>query len=216
MGKNLKQQRRGKGSPKYRTSHKYPVNHDSKEGIVVDIIHSKGRKSPVAVVEHAGKRFFQLASKGIGIEKKVEVAELGNISEGTKIYDIETRPGSGGRMCRSPGTSATLIAREKNRCVILLPSKEKKVLSGKCKAVIGEVSGSGRTEKPFRKAGSRFYEMRALGKIYPRTSGVAMNPVDHPFGGSAKPGKHKTVSRHQPPGKKVGSISPKRTGKRKR
>jgi len=215
MGKNLRQQKRGKGSPKYRASHKYPISYDSKEGAVVEIIHSRGRKSPLAIIESAGKKFFQVASKGMRVGQKSKFTELRNIADGTKVHNIEVRPGSGGRMCRSPGTSAILITKEKDRCVILMPSKEKKILSPKCKAVIGEVSGSGRIEKPFRKAGSRFYALRALGKPYPRTSGVSMNPVDHPFGGSAKPGKHKTVSRHMPPGKKVGSISPKRVGKRK-
>ena len=215
MGKNLRQQKRGKGSPKYSASHRYSISHDPNKGTVVDIIHSSGRRSPIAVIESAGKKFLQLASKGMRIAQKTEAAKLENIPEGTKIYNIEVRPGSGGRMCRSPGASATLITKEKDKCVILLPSKKKKIISARCKAMIGEVSGSGRTEKPFRKAGSRFYAMKALGKPYPRTSGVVMNPVDHPFGGSAKPGKHKTVSRHQPPGKKVGSISPKRVGKRK-
>jgi large subunit ribosomal protein L2 len=215
MGKNLRQQRRGKGSPTYRASHKHALEYSSREGNVVDIIHSSGRKSPVAVIESDGKKFLQLAPKGMKIGQKSEFAELESIPEGTKIYNIEFRPGSGGRMCRSPGTSATLTAKEKGRCVILLPSKVKKVLSAKCKAMIGEVSGSGITDKPFRKAGSRFYTMKAFGRLYPRTSGVAMNAVDHPFGGKTKPGKHKTVSRNMPPGKKVGSISPRRTGKRK-
>ena len=216
MGKNLRQQRRGKGSSKYKASYKYPISYDSKEGAVVGIVRAQGRRSPVAVMESEGKKFFQLALKGMRIGQKSEFTELRNIPEGTKIHNIEVRPSSGGRMCRSPGSSATLITKERDKCVILLPSKEKKILSAKCKAVIGEVSGSGIAEKPFRKAGSRFYAMRALGKLYPRTSGVAMSSVDHPFGGSAKPGKHKTVSRHQPPGKKVGSISPRRVGKRKR
>ena len=102
-----------------------------------------------------------------------------------------------------------------DKTVILLPSKKKKIISSKCRAMIGVVAGSGRLEKPFKKAGAKYYKMRAFGKVYPRTSGVSMNAVDHPFGGKTKPGKHITVSRHMPPGKKVGSISPKRTGKRK-
>jgi large subunit ribosomal protein L2 len=215
MGKNLRQQRRGKASPRYKASYKSSLSYELKDGTVVDILHSKGRRSPVAVMESAGKKFLQLASKGIRVTQKVEAAKLENIPEGSKIYNIEIRPGSGGKICRSPGTSATLITKERGKCILLLPSKEKKILPSECRAMIGEVAGSGKTEKPFKKAGSRFYAMKALGKLYPRTSGVSMNPVDHPFGGSAKPGKHKTVSRSQPPGKKVGSISPKRVGKRK-
>jgi large subunit ribosomal protein L2 len=215
MGKNLRQQRRGKGLSRYRASPKTPISYDLNSGTVVDIIHSSGRRSPIAVIESAGRKFLQTATKGTGTADKMNSEKLENIPEGTRICNIELRPGSGGKICRSPGTSAILITKERGKCVILLPSKEKKVLTSECRAMVGEVSGSGKTEKPFKKAGSKFYSMKAFGKPYPRTSGVAMNAVDHPFGGSAKPGKHKTVSRHQPPGKKVGSISPKRVGKRK-
>ena len=70
--------------------------------------------------------------------------------------------------------------------------------------------------KPFMKAGTKYHIMKSLGKLYPKGSGVAMNAVDHPFGGSASPGKHKTVARDAPPGKKVGNIAAKRMGKTKR
>ena len=53
------------------------------------------------------------------------------------------------------------------------------------------------------------------GRLFPRTKGVGMNPVDHPFGGKTKPGTPKSVSRHAPLGAKDGSISPRRMGKRK-
>ena len=78
------------------------------------------------------------------------------------------------------------------------------------------MAAGGRKDKPFRKAGTKFYAMRTLNRMWPRVKGVAMNPVDHPFGGKTKPGKAKTVSRNMPPGKKVGSISARRMGKRKR
>jgi len=81
--------------------------------------------------------------------------------------------------------------------------------------MIGVPAGAGRTEKPWVKAGKKWHAMHARGKLYPQTKGVAMNPVDHPFGGKTKPGKPKTVSRHAPPDAKVGSISPKRTGRKK-
>ena len=84
-----------------------------------------------------------------------------------------------------------------------------------CRTYIDLFAGAGRSKKPFMKAGNKHHALRSRGKLYPRTSGVSMNAVDHPFGGSNL-GLHKTVSRHRPPGRKVGSISPKRTGKRKR
>lgn len=232
MGKNLRQQRRGRGSPRYRApSHRFlgevsysyiPVN--ASEGTIVDILDAPGRTAPVSVIDFSGKKVLQIANEGTTIGQKIgfeipkdgNILELENIPEGTKIYNIELRPGDGGRLCRSSGASATLISREKNKCLVLMPSKQKKIISAKCRATIGSVAGFGRTEKPFRKAGSMFHALRSFGRLYPRVSGVSMNPVDHPFGGKAKPGKHKTVSRHMPPGKKVGSISARRMGKKKR
>ncbi len=225
MGKNLRQQRRGKGkygSPSHRYLGKVKYEKQKGRGIVVDILHAPGRKSPLAVVDYSGRKVYQIASEGMKVGDVVEsgtaggVTELKDVPEGSKIYDIELHPGDGGKLCRSSGSFATLITKEKGKCVVLLPSKVKKVLPSNCRATIGSVAGSGRTEKPFMKAGRKFRVMKSLGRLYPRVSGVAMNALDHPFGGSAKPGKHKTVSRHMPPGKKVGSISPRRMGKKKR
>lgn len=221
MGKNLRQQRRGKGSPTYKSpSHRYLGKVSHKEidgkGVVSDIIHAPGRKSPLAVVEFDGKKVLMIASSKTKTGSVLETKPLSKITEGTKIYDIELRPGDGGKLCRASGTFATVISVGEKKSTIMLPSRRKKTLSNKCRALIGIVSGSGRVEKPFRKAGIKSRVMRSRGKLYPRTSGVSMNPVDHPFGGSTKTGKHKSVSRHAPPGRKVGSIAPRRTGRRKR
>jgi large subunit ribosomal protein L2 len=100
--------------------------------------------------------------------------------------------------------------------VIELPSKKKKSLHPTCRVTIGVPAGEGRNEKPWIKAGRKWHAMHRRGKLYPRTSGVAMNAYDHPFGsGYSGLGKHKSVSRHAPPGRKVGSISPRRTGKKR-
>ena len=82
---------------------------------------------------------------------------------------------------------------------------------------MGVIAGSGRTEKPMLKAGIKMHKMRAKNKLYPRTSACAMNAVDHPLGNSrsARKARNKAVSKHASPGKKVGSLWPKRTGKRK-
>ncbi|MDD3178611.1 MAG: 50S ribosomal protein L2, partial [Candidatus ainarchaeum sp.] len=73
------------------------------------------------------------------------------------------------------------------------------------RATIGVVAASGRTNKPFVTAGSKFHAMKAKSKPYPRVSGVAMNPVDHPFGGfQHHVGHSKSTSRHAPAGRKVG------------
>ncbi len=233
MGKNLRQQARGKGSPRYRSpGHRYMgdvsysyIPAEAKEGIVVSISDAPGRTTPLAAIDFGGKKVLQIPGEGMKVGQKINVEteakeggilELGKIPEGSKIYNIELRPGDGGRLCRSSGSFATLITKEAGRIVVLMPSKKKKILPARCKATVGTAAGGGRIEKPFRKAGLKYHAMRSMGRLYPRVSGVAMNPVDHPFGGSTKPGKHKTVSRHMPPGKKVGSISASRMGKKKR
>ncbi len=234
MGKNLRQQRRGKGNTRYRSpGHRYLgeikynyIPAEAKEGVVVSIVDAPGRSTPLATIDFGGKSVLQIPGEGMIIGQKIstetddaregDILELKKIPEGNKIYNIELRPGDGGRLCRSSGSFATLITKEGGKAVLLLPSKQKKILPIECKATVGTTAGSGRTEKPFRKAGLRFHAMRSMGRLYPRVSGVAMNSVDHPFGGSAKPGKHKTVSRHASPGRKVGSIAARRTGKKKK
>lgn len=230
MGKNLRQQRRGRGARYKSPSHRYigkisyPSKKEEIEGRVVAITHAAGRRMPVVFIDIKGKRLINIAQEGISIGQDISknnigtgtILDLGKIPEGSKICNIELHPGDGGKLCRSSGTFATVLAHEKGKSVILMSSKEKKVLSSECRATVGSVASSGRIEKPIRKAGKRFIIARSLGRYYPIVSGVAKNPVDHPFGGSAKPGKHKTISRHMPAGKKVGSISPRRMGKSKR
>jgi large subunit ribosomal protein L2 len=135
--------------------------------------------------------------------------------EGTKISGIETFPGSGPKICRSSGSFATVMGKVKDRVKVTFRSGKIKEMNAKCLATIGVPAGGGRKEKPWVKAGKRVYAMKIRGKLFPRTKGVAMNPVDHPFGGKTKPGTPKSISRNAPPGAKVGAISPRRMGKRK-
>ena len=227
MGKNLRQQRRGKANPRYTSpGHRYmgDVNYRKfSPGEVVDIVHAPGRRSPLAVVDSDGQKSLFLATDGMQVGQKIghdfaqgNLVEMSEIPEGTKICNIELNRGDGGKLCRASGAFAMLVTKDNNKCTLLMPSKKRKVVSVRCRATVGVVASSGRTEKPFMKAGTKHHAMMALGRVYPHTAGVSMNAVDHPFGGQTRPGKVKTVSRHMPPGKKVGSISPKRTGKKKR
>lgn len=225
MGKNLRQQRRGRATPRYRVHVRYAGKADYNElaqGKVTDIIHAPGRNTPLAVVGE--NNAFMIPVEGMHAGQSVEfsgassgnVLRLKDVPEGTKICNIELNPGDGGRLCRSAGAAATMVTRDARRCVVMMPSKQKKALSAECKATIGSAASSGRIEKPFMKAGNRYYAMLRRGKIFPRTSGVSMNAVNHPFGGQTRPGRQKNVSHHAPPGRKVGNISPRRTGKKKR
>ena len=97
-----------------------------------------------------------------------------------------------------------------------MPSKKEKKLHPNCRAVIGVIAGSGRLDKPIVKAGKQYYIKKAKSKLWPRTSAVKMNAIDHPFGsGRGKNPKPKIAKRNSPPGAKVGLIRPRRTGKRK-
>lgn len=225
MGK-IRAQKRGK-SRKYRSpSHRRKGRPTYREGEfkVIDIIHETGR--PLMVVESEdGERLKMIAPEGIGVGDKIEIGKgdkkIGNvlplkeIPEGTPIFNIESRPGEGGKFIKSGGEFGIISGKGK-KCAVELPSKKTKEFNPNCLATIGNVGGGGRTDKPFTKAGAKHKAMRAKGKLHPVTSGVAMNPVDHPFGGRTKPGRQKSVSKNAPPGAKVGSISPKKTGKEKK
>ena len=98
----------------------------------------------------------------------------------------------------------------------MMPNKKEIILSGDCRATIGRIAGSGRISKPFVTAGRKFHKMKARNKLWPRTSAVKMNAVDHPFGsGRGKRIKSKIAKRNAPHGKRVGHIRPSRTGRRK-
>jgi large subunit ribosomal protein L2 len=232
MGKRIIPRARGKGGPRYRVpSHRYAgrveynLSKDNNVGLVVDIIHDPGRNAPVAVVEFPDKsRRLHIAPEGLKVGDVINywsgfslgsVLPLSEMPEGTKIFGIETFPGSGPKMCRSSGSFATVMGKVEDKVKVTLKSGKIKKIDEKCLATIGIPAGGGRKEKPWVKAGKRWYAMKSRGKLFPRTKGVAMNPVDHPFGGKTKPGTPKSVSRNAPPGAKVGAISPRRMGKRK-
>ncbi|MBI5332497.1 MAG: 50S ribosomal protein L2 [Candidatus Aenigmarchaeota archaeon] len=230
MGKNLKQQRRGKGNTRYLApSHRYIgkiryLELGEREGVVIDIVHSTGKHTPVAVAEFNGKHELMIPASGTAVGQKIRygteltngnVVPINSVPEGTRIFNIELRPGDGGKMCRAPGCFATMSVRGDNQCVIELPSRRQVSINANCRATIGIPAGYGRQEKPFMKAGNKYFAMKAKGTLYPIVRGAAQNAVDHPFGGKTSPGKEKTVSRSAPPGRKVGMIAAKRTGKRR-
>jgi large subunit ribosomal protein L2 len=233
MGKRIIARARGKGGPRYRApSHRYAgkveynVSRDNSFGLIVDIIHDPGRNAPVAIVEFPDKsKKLHIAPEGIKVGNIISywsgfdtgsVVPLSILQEGTKIFGIETYPGSGPKICRSSGSFATVMGKTKDRVKVMFSSGKIKEIHEKCLATIGIPAGGGRKEKPWIKAGRIYYALKARNRLFPRTQGVAMNPVDHPFGGKSAPGGPKSVSRNAPPGRKVGSISPRRSGKRKK
>jgi large subunit ribosomal protein L2 len=150
------------------------------------------------------------------IIKLGNIMPLSKIPEGTPVFNIEKNPGDGGKFVRSAGTYALLVAHDGVNSVLQLPSGSMKTINSNCRATIGIVGGGGRKEKPLLKAGKKHHSIRAKRRNWPRVRAVAMNVVNHPYGGGSKQsaGKPDSVSRNAPPGRKVGKIAPKRTGKR--
>lgn len=239
MGKNLIQQKRGKGSPRYRAPsfrYKGRVTFSRyEEGKVIsasitEILHSSGHSAPLMELKYSnGENGLLQAPEGVKVGDKIEMGRdieiragyilpLKSIPEGTSIYNIESNPGDGGRFARTSGAFAKIITKVQNGIIVQLPSNKRRTFLPDCRAAIGVVAGSGRTEKPFLKAGNKFYAMKAKNKLWPQVSGTSMNSVSHPFGGSSSHAKGIPTqsSRNDPPGRKVGKIAPKRTGRRKR
>ncbi len=144
------------------------------------------------------------------------ILPLSAMPEGTIICNIEEKIGDRGAMARVSGNYATVIGQNPDEGVtrIKLPSGAKKVLKNECRAVIGIIAGGGRVDKPLLKAGRAFHKYKVKRNSWPKTRGVAMNPVDHPHGGGNHQhiGHASTVSRFAPPGQKVGLIAARRTG----
>ncbi|THE64467.1 50S ribosomal protein L2 [Salinadaptatus halalkaliphilus] len=236
MGRRIFGQRRGRGTSTFRApSHRYKAKLDHKKseddgvvsGTVVDIEHDPARSAPVAAIEFEdGDQRLVLAPEGISVGEEIQVGvsaeikpgntlPLAEIPEGVPVCNVEANQGDGGKFARASGVNADLITHDRNAAVVQLPSGEVKRLDPQCRATIGVVAGGGRTEKPMVKAGNKYHKMKARGSKWPRVRGVAMNAVDHPFGGGGRqhPGKPKSVSRDAPPGRKVGDISSRRTGR---
>jgi len=234
MGKRIITQRRGRGtstykapSHRYKYSLKYPRTEDKLKGIIKSLIQDQARNSPIAVIEFENKEEINIPAPLNVREGSVvyyndkstpgSILKLSNIPEGTNIYNIENLPKSRGKFCRTAGNTAKILMKTEEFVLVQLPSKKKKKFNPDCRAIIGIIAGSGQREKPILKAGKKHHMMRAKNKLYPRTSGVAMNAVDHPFGSGRGRhiGKPKTPPRNAPPGRNVGQIRAKRTGKRK-
>ncbi|RLJ05648.1 MAG: 50S ribosomal protein L2 [Candidatus Aenigmatarchaeota archaeon] len=230
MGKRIIVRRRGKGSSTYRAKGKLELKLPKKEGKakVVDIQHISARNTPIAKIRFEdGTISFIAAPIGLSTEQTIDISPnaevstgnilpLSKIPEGYPVYFIESVYKDGGKFCRSSGSFAIVKSHEKDYAFLEFPSKKIKKLKGNCRAIVGKPAGFARNTKPFLKAGTKWKVMKSKGKLYPRTSGSKMNPVDHPFGGKTKPGKSTSVSKNAPPGQKVGSIAPRRTGKKKK
>jgi large subunit ribosomal protein L2 len=228
MGKRIIQQARGKGSLTYRVRSKgfqykvkYPMSNG--EGEILKLIHSPAHSAPLMKVKIGSEVFFNSAFNSAFEGQKIEIGGnemkegnvvfLKDVPPAARIYNIERNPGDGGKMIRTAGSSAMINKKYGKKIGVMMPNKKEVLLDGECRATVGIIAGEGRTSKPIMKAGRNFYKMKSRGKLWPRTSAVKVNAVDHPFGsGRGKRPKPKIAQRNAPPGRKVGHIRPRKTG----
>ncbi|MCI4338760.1 MAG: 50S ribosomal protein L2 [Thermoplasmata archaeon] len=227
MGKRIISRRRGSGTGTYRSpSHRHhgpvylPPPSVVGEGKVLRIVPAPGRTAPVAdVAGPDGKELRVLATAGLATGDSITFQEgrvdrgsilpLGKIPDGTLVSNLEVKPFDGGRLVRSAGASALVVAHTERDVTIQLPSGAFKQFLATCRAQVGAVGGSGRRERPIIKAGKKVWTTRSLARAAFKVRGVAMNPVNHPFGGGAHQhvGRPSTVASGTWPGAKVGRFS---------
>jgi large subunit ribosomal protein L2 len=237
MGKNLLQQRRGKGSLRFKApNHNFvgeagyaDIAAKEAKGVVTDIVHCPAHSAPLLEVSfNNGEKVFMIAAQ----EKKVgneiftgqnaavesgNVMALKDIPDGTEIFNVESNAGDGGKFARSGGNCARVLSKTEKEITVMLPSKKQRKFSPNCRATIGRVAGAGRLDKPLLKAGTAFFKTTARNRFWPNVCGQSMNAVAHPHGGKRSSKKNYSLisSRDAPPGAKVGKISPRRTGKKR-
>lgn len=157
---------------------------------VASIEYDPNRSARIALLKYYdGEKRYILCPENLkvgdvvisGKEADIKVGNtkpLKDIPTGTLIHNIELNPGQGGKLVRSAGTTAQLMAKEGNYAHIKLPSGEVRLINLECRATIGQVGNLTHENLSYGKAG----KSRWLG-IRPTVRGVAMNPVDHPMGG---------------------------------
>ena len=163
---------------------------DAIPGKIVAIEYDPNRSARIALVNYRdGEKRYILAPVGLEIGQIIESGEaadiktgnclpIKNIPLGTVIHNIELRPGEGGKLVRSAGSSAQLMAKEGDYAQVRMPSGEVRKILMVCRATIGQLGNLDHENVVIGKAG----RIRHMGKR-PSVRGIAMNPVDHPHGG---------------------------------
>ena len=163
---------------------------DDMVATVIGIEYDPNRSANIALIEYEdGERAYILAPLGLtdgdkvvsGLKADIKPGNcmpIENIPVGTLIHNIELNPGQGGKLVRSAGQSAQLMAKEGKYAHVRLPSGEMRLVMTRCRATIGTVGNTDHENVKIGKAGRK----RHMG-IRPTVRGSVMNPVDHPHGG---------------------------------
>lgn len=181
-------------------------NKDGIEAKVASVEYDPNRSAYIALLNYVdGEKRYILAPKGIKRGDRVISGEgspfktgccmtLKSIPLGLSVHNVEMRPGSGGKLVRSAGLSAQIIAKTAGYVTLKMPSGEFRMLNEMCRATVGEVSNADHNLCVDGKAGRRRWK-----GIRPTVRGTAMNPVDHPHGGGE--GRHNGYISQTPWGK---------------
>ncbi len=160
------------------------------EGTVASVEYDPNRSSNICLINYAdGEKRYILAPKGIKVGMKVISSEnadikignalpIANIPVGTTVHNVELKPGKGGELARSAGSSVQILGREGNYVLVRLTSGEVRKVLGTCLATVGEVGNEDYGLVKLGKAGRK----RHMG-VRPTVRGSVMNPNDHPHGG---------------------------------
>jgi large subunit ribosomal protein L2 len=177
----------------------------NKDGVPAKVAHVEydpNRNARIALLQYSDgeKRYILMPNRvkvgdviqsGPGADiRPGNALPLRNIPVGTVVHNVELKPGAGGKMARSAGSSVQLVAKEGRRATLRLPSGEMRMVLLDCRATVGEVGNAEAELVSLGKAGRN----RWRGKR-PSVRGVAMNPVDHPLGGGegkSSGGRHPT------------------------
>ena len=163
---------------------------DDMTATVIGIEYDPNRSANIALIEYEdGTKAYILAPKGLTDGDKVVSGEnadikpgnampISSIPVGTLIHNIELNPGQGGKLVRSAGQEAQLMAKEGAYAHVRLPSGEMRLVLARCRATIGTIGNADHENVKLGKAG----RTRHMG-IRPTVRGSVMNPVDHPHGG---------------------------------
>ncbi len=164
---------------------------------VKSIEYDPNRSSRISLVQYKdGAKAYVLSALNLKVGDTIVSADSGadikpgncmklsNIPLGSTIHNVEVRPGKGGQLARSAGTSANLVAKEGNYVLVKLPSGEVRKILSNCRATIGQVGNVDRENLSVGKAGrTRWFGRR------PHVRGMCQNPIDHPMGGGEGKGK---------------------------
>jgi len=174
---------------RYRTMD-FKRNKDGIPAKVQTIEYDPNRSARIALVSYAdGEKRYILAPAGLTVGTTIvsgpgsdikpgNCLPLRHMPTGTMVHNLEMKPGKGGQLVRSAGTSAQIMAKEGAYALLRMPSGEQRLLPQDCRATVGQVGNVEHENIVIGKAGRK----RWLGRR-PTVRGVVMNPVDHPHGG---------------------------------